>query len=185
MTHDRGPRFKQRQPLWLTVAVLILAGVGAWVKYHGRAHIERPEIPWAPMPQAPPQVPASPPPNPLPSPRAPSAGAREDDSLARAVRARAQNVGVVGSGRIVKMLPDDAEGDRHQRILVEVGGGGTILIAHNIDLAPRVIAREADAVSFKGEYVWNDRGGVVHWTHRDPRGRHSPGWVRVNGATFQ
>jgi hypothetical protein len=81
-------------------------------------------------------------------------------------------------------LPDDNEGDRHQRLLVDVGGGKTVLIAHNIDLAPRINVRKGDAIAFRGQYVWNDRGGVVHWTHHDPADRHPHGWVRVNGVTF-
>jgi hypothetical protein len=40
-------------------------------------------------------------------------------------------------------------------------------------------------VSFSGEYVWNDKGGMIHWTHRDPRKRHRPGWIRHNGVLYQ
>ena len=83
------------------------------------------------------------------------------------------------------MLPDDTEGLRHQRMLVAVAGGGTVLIAHNIDVATRIVAREGDTITFKGIYIWNDRGGVVHWTHRDLGGRQPAGWVKVNGVTFQ
>ena len=31
----------------------------------------------------------------------------------------------------------------------------------------------------------NARGGVVHWTHRDPSGNHPAGWLKRNGETFQ
>jgi hypothetical protein len=33
--------------------------------------------------------------------------------------------------------------------------------------------------------VWNEKGGVVHWTHRDPGGRHMAGWLAHNGKTYQ
>ena len=57
---------------------------------------------------------------------------------------------------------------------------------HNIDIAPRVDALEVDdSVRFNGEYVWNEKGGVVHWTHHDPRGRHASGWLIHNNKTYQ
>ena len=87
---------------------------------------------------------------------------------------------------MVRVLPDDTEGGRHQRFILRLSSGQTILIAHNIDLAPRVEALHSGAtVSFKGEYEWNERGGVVHWTHHDPAGRHEPGWLSYAGRTYQ
>lgn len=108
------------------------------------------------------------------------------DSLAAAISRRAKDVWIEGQGEVVKVLPDDNEGSRHQRFLVRVSGGGTVLIAHNIDLAPRVGPLAAGMpVTFRGEYVWNDRGGVVHWTHHDPQGRHAGGWIRSGGRIFE
>ena len=104
------------------------------------------------------------------------------DTLAAAIAAQAQDVPVTGRGTVLKLLPDDREGSPHQRILVRVAGGGTVLIAHNLELAPRVAPLAVgDELEFAGEYVWNDKGGVVHWTHPDPRGRHAAGWIRRIG----
>ena len=87
---------------------------------------------------------------------------------------------------MVKVLPDDNEGSRHQKFILELASGQTILIAHNIDLAPRIPdLRDGESVSFYGEYEWNERGGVVHWTHHDPQGRHVDGWLKHDGKTFQ
>lgn len=127
------------------------------------------------------------------SPSGPSApGAAESSerldnaALHRAIASRAEDVQIEATGEVIKLLPDDNQGSRHQRFLVRVGEGRTVLIAHNIDLAPRVDAlREGDAVSFSGEYVWNEKGGVVHWTHHDPKARHVDGWIRHEGRTFQ
>jgi len=93
---------------------------------------------------------------------------------------------VRGSGRVTRVLSDDNEGSRHQRFIVEVSPGRTLLIAHNIDLAPRVQSiRAGDTVSFFGEYEWNDRGGVIHWTHHDPRGSHVGGWLEHKGRRYE
>jgi hypothetical protein len=109
-----------------------------------------------------------------------------NDSIAHAFASRASDVQVEGEGTVIRILPDDLDGSRHQRFIVELPSGQTLLIAHNIDLAPRIDAlQEGDNVSFNGEYVWNEKGGVIHWTHHDPRGRHVAGWIKHNGKTFR
>lgn len=93
---------------------------------------------------------------------------------------------VRGGGKVVRVLPDDNDGSRHQRFIVRLSSGRTLLIAHNIDLAPRVPSiRVGDTVSFNGEYEWNDKGGVIHWTHRDPQNRHQAGWIEHKGKRYQ
>lgn len=114
---------------------------------------------------------------------APSAG---DEVLARAFGQRQSSVQVEGRGVVRRILPDDNDGSRHQRFVVALASGQTVLIAHNIDVAPRVEGlREGDAVAFKGEYEWNAEGGVVHWTHKDSAKRRASGWLKHNGTTYQ
>lgn len=110
----------------------------------------------------------------------------DDDAIGRAFASRADGAQVAGEGTVIRLLPDDLNGSRHQRFIVELASGQTLLISHNIDLAPRINALEVgDSVRFSGEYVWNEKGGVVHWTHRDPRGSHMAGWLVHNGRTYQ
>lgn len=93
---------------------------------------------------------------------------------------------VQGSGEVVKILRDDNKGSRHQRFILKLNTGLTILIAHNIDLAPRIKGlRVGDSVFFYGEYEWNRKGGVVHWTHHDPRGNHVDGWLKHKGFKYK
>ena len=93
---------------------------------------------------------------------------------------------VQGSGIVVKVLKDDTNGLRHQKFLLKVSDNITILIAHNIDLAPRVAdIQEGDVVGFKGEYIYTPKGGTVHWTHKDPRGNHAAGWLEYNGKKYE
>lgn len=107
-------------------------------------------------------------------------------TLADAYTRRLQDVAVEASGRVINVLPDDNQGSRHQRFLLDTGLGHTLLVAHNIDLAPRIEGlQRGDVVQFKGEYVWNEKGGVVHWTHHDPKGRHPGGWLKHDGRTYE
>jgi hypothetical protein len=90
------------------------------------------------------------------------------------------------TGKVIRVLSDDNDGSRHQRFIIETGIGHTLLIAHNIDLAPRIEnLQPGDEVTVFGEYEWNNKGGVMHWTHHDPDNRHPHGWIRHKGRLYQ
>jgi hypothetical protein len=112
----------------------------------------------------------------------PGVPAPATEAVANAFRDQQSGVLVEGEGVLVKVLPDDDDGSRHQRFILRLPSGQTLLIAHNIDIAPRVASPESgDLVRFKGVYEWNPQGGVVHWTHRDPNGMHEAGWLEHDG----
>lgn len=106
--------------------------------------------------------------------------------LQEAFRNHKSDIQVTGSGIVDRILPDDREGSRHQKFILRLSTGQTVLIAHNIDLAARINAlAQGDRLDFNGEYEWNRKGGVIHWTHHDPQGRHQDGWLRHNGKIYQ
>ena len=93
---------------------------------------------------------------------------------------------VQGSGIVVKVLKDDTNGLQHQKFLLKVSDDITVLIAHNIDLGPRVDdIHEGDVVGFNGEYIYTPKGGTVHWTHKDPRGNHAAGWLEHKAKKYE
>jgi hypothetical protein len=101
-------------------------------------------------------------------------------------RNRQSNVQVTGQGVVRRVLRDDQQGRRHQKFILALPSGQSLLVAHNIDLAPRIKSlRKGDEVSFSGEYEWNEKGGVLHWTHKAPHGRHVDGWLRHKGKIYQ
>jgi len=109
-----------------------------------------------------------------------------DQILQRAFEQRTRSLQVEGRGVVKQILPDDIKGSRHQRFILELDSGQTLLVTHNIDLAPRIFdVHEGDDVAFNGVYEWNPEGGVIHWTHHDPDGRHPGGWLKHNGKTYQ
>ena len=91
---------------------------------------------------------------------------------------------VLFEGEVSRILPDDNKGSRHQRFIVVLPSSRTVLVAHNIDLAARVPLEMHQPVKVFGQYEWNKKGGVVHWTHKDPRGTHTAGWIEYQGRTY-
>jgi hypothetical protein len=108
------------------------------------------------------------------------------DQLKHAFENEISNLQVEGRGVVKTILRDDTKGSKHQRIIVALPTGQSVLVAHNIDLAPRVEnLNKGDAIAFFGEYEWNPRGGVIHWTHHDPRNKHVAGWLKHNGRLYR
>ncbi|MDD5057244.1 MAG: DUF3465 domain-containing protein [Sideroxydans sp.] len=114
-------------------------------------------------------------------------GGNEPDSAVSSAYANHQsNIQVSGIGVVVKLLPNDNDGSAHQKFILRLASGQTLLIAHNIDLAKKIDSlREGDTVEFYGQYEWNEKGGIVHWTHHDPQGSHVGGWLKHQGQMFQ
>jgi hypothetical protein len=109
-----------------------------------------------------------------------------DQILGSAFNNKESNLQVSGSGRVTRILPDDNEGSRHQKFIIELDSGQTLLIAHNIDIASKIYTlSEGDQIEFYGEYEWNSKGGVVHWTHHDPDGSHEDGWLKHESRIYQ
>ena len=93
---------------------------------------------------------------------------------------------IVVTATVHRILSDDTHEPRHQRFILSLNSGMTVLVAHNIDLAPRVSGLQiGDTVTVNGQYEWNDQGGVLHWTHHDPKGRRDGGQIEHNGKIYQ
>ena len=92
---------------------------------------------------------------------------------------------IEASGNVQKLLADDNDGSRHQRFVLRTSLGQSLLVAHNIDVAERVPLGMGDKIHFRGVYEWNERGGIVHWTHHDPMGRQRGGFIEYRGKRYE
>ena len=115
----------------------------------------------------------------------PIAGTATDADIERLVQARAVRTWVEANGSVSRLLSDDKEGAAHQRFILRLNSGRTLLVAHNIDLARRVPLATGDRVQLRGRYEWNDKGGVIHWTHHDPDNRKAGGWIEHKAIRYQ
>lgn len=105
--------------------------------------------------------------------------------IIQAQQNHADKAWVTVQAMVYKNLPDDTKPPMHQRFLLKLDNGSTVLVAHNTDLAPRVPISPGNVVSIHGEYIWNEKGGVLHWTHHDPQGTMPGGWIEFNGQQYK
>ena len=104
----------------------------------------------------------------------------------KAYHEKRSDVQVQGTAKVIKVLSDDTKGSRHQRFLLKLPSNLTILVAHDIDLSKKIEdLKVGDEVEFYGEYEWNNKGGVLHWTHHDPKKKHIDGWLKHKGIVYQ
>lgn len=106
-------------------------------------------------------------------------------AILEAFAAKRSNLLVEVRGRVKRKLADDTEGSPHQKWILELASGHTVLVAHNLDLAPRVPLEAGDELLVRGEYEYSREGGVLHWTHDDPKGKHPGGWVELRGKRYE
>jgi hypothetical protein len=111
-----------------------------------------------------------------------------DAAVCDAFRAGRSHVEVVADGRVVRVL-GVAPGrvSPHEGFLMHLGSGCSVVVRveANTDFTGTFPIASGDGVVVKGEYEFYPRGGVIHWTHRDPRGRHEGGYIEVRGRTYQ
>lgn len=110
----------------------------------------------------------------------------DQHKIMKAYQQQISNIQVQSKGEVKAILADDNDGSRHQKMILKLENGLTVLVAHNIDLAPRVEGlRKGEIVEFYGEYEYSPKGGVIHWTHHDPQAKHVDGWLKYQGKSYR
>jgi hypothetical protein len=115
-----------------------------------------------------------------------------DDANALVYQAWAQqssHLEVTASGSVAKVLGTrTGPSGPHEGFLLHLRGAGgrglTVRVEDNVDLTGPIPLAPGDDVEVRGEYIYDPRGGLIHYTHRDPRGRHPDGYVRVAGRYY-
>jgi hypothetical protein len=111
--------------------------------------------------------------------------AQDDNEVIAAQSNRLIKVEVTVTAPIKKMLPEDDVGLPHEKFLILLSNGSTVLIAHDIKYAPVVPVQAGDMVRIHGEYIWNAKGGLIHWTHHSDTPRHESGWIEFDGQRYE
>jgi Protein of unknown function (DUF3465) len=113
--------------------------------------------------------------------------APDDAAVCEAFSAQRSGVEVVAQGRVTRVLGVQAgRSSPHEGFLLRLDSGCALVVRVevNTDFTGTIPLSVGQRVLVKGDYEYYSRGGVIHWTHRDPRGRHENGYVDVNGTTY-
>ena len=112
----------------------------------------------------------------------------DDAAVCNAYRSARSGDEVVADGTVTRVL-GIAPGvvSPHEGFLMTLRSGcdSVVRVEVNTDLAGTFPVARGDAVTVKGVYEYYPRGGVIHWTHHDPRGRHEAGFIEIGGKTYE
>ena len=105
-------------------------------------------------------------------------------------RAQRSGAEVTADGSIARILGTRAgPSGEHEGFLLHLRGasgrGLTVRVETNVDLTGPIPLSPGEDVEVRGEYVYDSSGGIIHYTHRDPSGRHAAGYVRTGTALYQ
>ena len=111
----------------------------------------------------------------------------DNAAVERAFAEKRSTVEVTAQGVVTSVLTDDSgPSGVHQRFIIRlVGSTQTVLVDNNVTIGQRAPVLQGSNVSVHGEYVWNDQGGLIHFTHHDPARTHEGGWIELSGVRYQ
>ena len=108
-----------------------------------------------------------------------------DAEAIRAQELQLVKVPLTVTAPVKKMLRYDDRGLPHEKFLLVLSNGSTILVAHNTKMAPYVPIQAGDIVTVSGEFIWNEKGGLIHWTHHTDTPNHAGGYIEFKGKRYE
>jgi len=111
----------------------------------------------------------------------------DNAAVERAYAEKRSTVEVTAQGVVTRVLEDDGgPSGMHQRFIIRLTGATqTVLVDNNVTVGQRAPVARDDEVIVHGEYIWNEQGGLIHFTHHDPAPSHEGGWIELRGVRYQ
>ncbi|MFZ3229727.1 MAG: DUF3465 domain-containing protein [Pseudobdellovibrio sp.] len=110
----------------------------------------------------------------------------DDAALIQAVTSHKQVSFVKAEGLVVSgLLKDDTNGSPHQKFNVKLTSGQVIMIVSNLDMCEKIPVQVGDVVGAGGQFIPTGKsGGLLHWTHKDPKKIRPDGFIELGGRVF-
>jgi Protein of unknown function (DUF3465) len=113
--------------------------------------------------------------------------APDNTAVCHAFTSGTSHVEVTAQGTVVRAFGVQAGRESpHEGFLMRLSSDCTVVVRveANVDFTGTFALRPGQTVIVRGEYEYYAMGGVIHWTHHDPRGRHAGGFIQVDGHQF-
>jgi len=110
-----------------------------------------------------------------------------DAAVCAAYSSESSRVEVIADGTVTRLLgTQEGRLSPHEGFLVRLATGCALVVRveANTDFTGPVPLALGQRVVVKGEYEYYPLGGVIHWTHHDPRGRHEGGYIESGGRLY-
>lgn len=113
--------------------------------------------------------------------------APNDAAVCSAYAGGDSRVEVVADGTVTRFFgTQQGRISPHEGFLFRLASGCKldVRVEVNTDFTGSIPLRNGERVLVKGEYEYYPLGGVIHWTHRDPRARHEGGYIDAGGVLY-
>lgn len=110
-----------------------------------------------------------------------------DAAVCAVYSAGRSHVEVIANGSVTRTMGvQPGRISPHEGFLLQLATGCRLVVRveANTDFTGPIPLDPGEHVVVKGEYEYYPLGGVIHWTHRDPRGRHEGGYIEAGGRTY-
>lgn len=124
------------------------------------------------------------------APAAACSGQPEKPDNARvcaAYAAQAERVETIAQGNVLAILgTSSGPSGEHEGFLLKLTGDCDLLVRVEVNtgITGPIPLHRGEKVIVKGQYETDVTGGVIHWTHHDPAGRHVGGYIVAGGKTY-
>jgi Protein of unknown function (DUF3465) len=117
-------------------------------------------------------------------------GADPNGAVYDAWRNQQTKIEVGAAGSVARVLGSRrGPSGEHEGFLLHLRGaaghGLTVRVEDNEDITGPIPLHAGDDVTVRGEYIYDPRGGIIHYTHHDPRFRHAGGYVKIGDKIYQ